>query len=370
MAMIPTIVYDSQIFFLQRYGGISRYFYELASCLVKSPQFHTKILAPAYINQYLRKLDPRYIIGLPIPEISKTVRLRAAVNRSISRLISTRICPDLVHETYYSFANVLSKKSKIVITIHDMIPEKFNRSFPRSDLTALFKAKAIKRADGIICVSENTRKDLLEKFDVDPHKVFVTHLGCSFQPISQPPVISKFFPRPYLLYVGHRGNYKNFSKLLEAYTLAKSLKRDFSLICFGGSPFSRLERDKFHQHKLTSEHIQYIEGNDAVLSSLYTNASAFIYPSLYEGFGIPPLEAMSCKCPVICSDRSSIPEVVGDAAEFFDPYAPESIVNAIEKVVYSPERTQILIQLGLERVKHFSWRNCATQTAAIYTSLL
>ncbi len=290
--VMPTIVYDCQIFLLQRYGGISRYFYELASYFAKSTQFSTTVLAPTYVNKYLKKLDSRCLIGCPTPEISRTVRLRATINREISRFILNKICPDLVHETYYSLARVASKRYKTIITVHDLIHEKFSNSFPNSDFTALFKEKAIKNADGIICVSENTRKDLLEKFDVDPQKVFVTYLGCSFQSTLQKPILLREFLRPYILYVGHRGEYKNFSRLLEAYAVAKNLKHDFSLICFGSTPFSLIEREQFSKHKLTTEHIKQIKGDDVVLSSLYTHASAFIYPSLYEGFGIPPLEAL------------------------------------------------------------------------------
>lgn len=368
--MKATIVYDCQIFLSQRYGGISRYFYELASYFMQSDQFSTTVLAPIYVNQYLKKLAPHRLIGCSIPEIARTVRLRATINRGLSSVILKRLCPDLVHETYYSLARVASKKAKTVITIHDLIHEKFGHDFPPSDLTALYKEKAIQYADAIICVSENTRKDLLERFDINPQKVFVTHLGCSFQPTPKRPLIQGEPFHPYILYVGHRGDYKNFSRLLEAYAHSKHLKRDFSLICFGGVPFSQAEREQFVKYKLSTEQVQYIRGDDVVLSSLYTHASAFIYPSLYEGFGIAPLEAMSCNCPVVCSDRSSIPEVVGDAAEFFDPYSPESIAYAIESVLYSPERTQTLIQLGKQRVKRFSWESCAKQTADIYTSLL
>ncbi|MBW4694496.1 MAG: glycosyltransferase family 4 protein [Lyngbya sp. HA4199-MV5] len=368
--MKATIVYDCQIFLSQRYGGISRYFYELASHFAQSDQFSTTVLAPLYVNQYLKKLAPQHLVGYPIPEIARTVRLRATINRGISSVILKKLCPDLVHETYYSLARISSKKAKTVITIHDLIHEKFGHAFPPSDLTALYKKRAIQQADAIICVSENTRQDLLERFDINPQTVFVTHLGCSIQPMPQKPLIRGESLRPYILYVGHRGEYKNFSRLLEAYAHSKHLKRDFSLVCFGGLPFSQAEREQFSKHKLLPEQVQYIRGDDVMLSALYTHASAFIYPSLYEGFGIAPLEAMSCNCPVVCSDRSSIPEVVGDAAAFFDPDSPESITDAIEGVLYAPERTQALIQLGKQRVKRFSWESCARQTADIYTSLL
>lgn len=368
--MKSSVVYDYQIFSYQKYGGISRYFYELATRISKTEKFKAKVLAPLYVNQYLMDIDPKLISGFSIPPIYKTVQLRTTINREISKLIFSHSCPNLVHETYYLPEQLAPKRAKTIITVHDMIPEKFAHATLSNDPASLFKAKAVARADCVICVSENTRKDLLSLFDVDPQKVFVTHLGCSLKREPQRQIQPIKPLRPYILYVGHRSLYKNFARLLKGYIISKDIKRDFSLICFGGLPFSQEEREQFLAHKLTDDQVQYVSGNDVLLASLYSNAAAFVYPSLYEGFGIPPLEAMACHCPVVCSDRSSIPEVVGDAAEFFDPYSPESIANAIENVVYSPERTQMLIQLGTERVKHFSWENCAQQTAAIYTSLL
>lgn len=368
--MKVSVTYDYQIFSYQKYGGISRYFYELATHLSETESFKAKVLAPIHINQYLKTIDSKLISGFSIPSIYKTVPLRSIINREISKLILSRLCPDLVHETYYLPEKLAPKRAKIIVTVHDMIPEKFAHSALPNDPASLFKAKAVARADCVICVSENTRKDLLELFDVDPQKIFVTHLGCSLkQELQRPTQLIKPF-RPYILYVGHRSLYKNFARFLRAYLTSKDLKRDFSLICFGGLPFSQEEREQFLAHKLTADQVQHLSGNDVLLASLYTNAAAFVYPSLYEGFGIPPLEAMACHCPVVCSDRSSIPEVVGDAAELFNPTEPESIATALERVLYSPERAQALIQLGVERVKQFTWKNCAEKTHAIYASLL
>jgi glycosyltransferase involved in cell wall biosynthesis len=121
---------------------------------------------------------------------------------------------------------------------------------------------------------------------------------------------------------------------------------------------------------LTSNQVRRIIGDDKVLANLYANAAAFIYPSLYEGFGMALLEAMAYQCPIVCSNAGSIPEVAGDAAEYFDPYEVDDIKQAIENVVYSPEKSRTLISRGLIRVNQFSWDKCAQQTYAIYSSLL
>jgi glycosyltransferase involved in cell wall biosynthesis len=113
-----------------------------------------------------------------------------------------------------------------------------------------------------------------------------------------------------------------------------------------------------------------MSGSEDMLTQIYRQATAFIYPSLYEGFGIPPLEDMSCGCPVVCSNVSSIPEIVGNAGEYFDPYDLDSMSHASEKVVYSEETANNLRQLGNERVKLFPWDLCAEQTNKFYRSLL
>ncbi len=116
--------------------------------------------------------------------------------------------------------------------------------------------------------------------------------------------------------------------------------------------------------------VHHVSGDDAVLAGYYRMASAFVYPSLYEGFGIPPLEAMSFDCPVVCSGVSSIPEVVGNAGEMFDPYDPDSIRMAIERVVSDDALRQTLIARGKERLKLFSWKRCAQETLDIYRRVL
>ena len=145
---------------------------------------------------------------------------------------------------------------------------------------------------------------------------------------------------------------------------------NFNLICFGGGEFTKAELTLFKELGLKENQIRQCSGDDQLLARLYTSASVFVYPSLYEGFGIPPLEAMSYKCPVVCSDSSSIPEVVGDAGEFFDPYSIESISLAIERVVESNILSNDLIRKGNDRLKLFSWDKCANETLKVYKSLI
>ena len=164
------------------------------------------------------------------------------------------------------------------------------------------------KADHVICISENTRSDLLKIWDCDPSKVSVVHLGFdSFAARNkQVKALNKNISRDYILFVGARKGHKNFERLLEAYSSKKSLSDNFSLICFGGGSFCDDEEKKLKNLGIANKVIQ-MNGSDELLASLYQNADLFVYPSLYEGFGIPPLEAMSAGCPVAAARTSRYP---------------------------------------------------------------
>ena len=252
-----------------------------------------------------------------------------------------------------------------------MIHEKFASSFPHADKTARYKALAAARADHVICISESTRRDAIEILGLPSEKTSVVYLGFDLMTTAgaraEEPVLSA--REPYLLYVGNRGGYKNFLRLLEVCGGSPQLKAGYTLICFGGGAFHEDELKTMHRLGLDRGQVTQIGGEDQVLATLYKHAVALIFPSLYEGFGIPPLEAMSYDCPVVCSNTSSIPEVVGEAGEYFDPADTESMCAAIERVVMSESHRQSLIAKGRARLKCFSWDRCAAETLDIYRKL-
>lgn len=362
------IAFDSQIFNLQEYGGISRYICSLANELALHPEVEAKIFAPIYINAYLPDLPSKLVLGYKVTKLPKTARLLFAASQMLARPAIYGFRPDIVHETYYSRNSYAPFSARRVVTVYDMIHERFSGMFQKQDQTSEQKRLVTQRADHVICISESTRRDLLELFDLPEEKVSVAYLG--FDCLTSPPSDGKVKIKPYLLYVGQRDGYKNFESFLRAYASSSWLRDNFNVVCFGGGAFSSNEIKLFGKLALSDSQLVQRSGNDTKLASCYRDAAVFVYPSLYEGFGIPPLEAMSLDCPVVCSNTSSIPEVVGNAAEYFDPLSIESIRTSLERVLNSRERQDELIRYGQFRCKQFSWERCANETRDIYKGLM
>ena len=334
-----------------------------------SSENQVAIAAPIHVNEYIKDCPPTVtLIGRKVPRWRNTGRAVRVLNSVLISSAWKKLRPEIIHETYYSSQRSGPRSATTVLTVFDMIHEKFPMTASFFDTTAKAKIAAVARVDHIICISENTRKDLIELLNVAPEKTSVVYLGAEL-----PSIPDSFVPalqHPYLLYVGQRQGYKNFATLLKAYSESRWLAKEFSLVCFGGGGFSHEELRLAESLKIPRERLLHQSGDDVKLAELYAGAAAFIYPSLYEGFGIPPLEAMSMGCPVVCSNTSSLPEVVGDAAETFDPHNVEQMRLAIEQVVGSPTLAEMLIERGRERAKRFSWQNCADQTLAIYRQAL
>jgi len=362
------IAFDQQTFTWQEYGGISRYFCSLASRLSDLPDVEAKIFAPIHINAYLPSVPTAIRAGIKVPPIPKMLRIMRNASRLMAIPLMKAYHPDIVHETYYSSLAFAPKGVCRVITAYDLIQEYFPAPSREKNKFLSMKMKAFSRADHIICISENTRRDLMEYYDIPASKVSVVYLG--FDVLATDSHVNQNHQgQPYILYVGQRAGYKNFIDFIRAYASSEWLQKNFRVYCFGGGKFTSTEKDQFKKLGVNESYIQQLGGDDAVLASCYRNAAAFVYPSLYEGFGIPPLEAMAAGCPVICSKTSSIPEVVGDAGEYFDPSSMESIRSSLEKVLQSPLRRAELVAQGIERCKLFTWEKCASETLAIYRNI-
>lgn len=365
------IVYDYEIFTKQKYGGISRYFAKLAEQLHVQDQ-EVKIVAPIYKNQYLKDLPKGVVSGYGPCEFPRKARkIVRQINRSFSKFQLKRLQPDVVHLTYYAQTIHSEKNAPVVITIHDMIHELFPEAFTASDSTSTIKKAAVESADHIICISKSTKKDLMRFLDVAENKISVIHHGVDALPVSDPdfsPAVTSPH-KPYILHVGERGGYKNFDGLLHAVAQDSNLKADIQIVAFGSAPFSKSEQELIRNLGFLDTQVVHISGDDQLLRYYYQHAAAFIFPTRYEGFGMPPLEAMALGCPVISSNTSSMPEVIGNAAEFFDPTQTDDIAQAIKSVVYSTARQKTLRAKGYKRIKLFTWSKCATDTLAAYNKL-
>jgi len=382
------IAFDHQAFCRQIAGGISRYYCRLAEELLLQDQ-QVGIFAPIYRNVYLKDLPTQLVHGRSVKNYPpKTAGMCVAANGLVARSMIRRWHPDVVHETYFHKQGACSDKTPTVITVFDMIgeldaQEQSNHpiNFKNTD-----KYKAIMRADHVICISEHTRQDLVRFFDVQKNKMSVIHLGCDL-PLqehindsvrdssgdSRSNSVRELNPktsRPFLLYVGLRAGYKNFAAMIKAIAASSMLMRDFDLVAFGGGAFTLSEQQILTSLGFDPQRVRQVGGTDQDLNLLYRQAAAFIYPSTYEGFGLPPLEAMARQCPVVSSHKSSMPEVIGDAAEFFNPSDTDSIKFAIEQVVFSEDRKQELIQKGNQRVAQFAWSACAEKTLSVYKALV
>lgn len=360
------VVYDHPAF-AQRYGGVSRYFVELATRIAGHADCSVEVLAFAHANEYVRRLAPGVARGVYVPDALRMGRLRRRVNDSLTRLWLRRRAPEIVHESYYSPRRLAPPGPRVVVTVFDMIHERFPEHVASPEEVARLKAGAIQRADRVICISESTRRDLLEHVPVDPGKVSVIHLAASTARRAGE-VRTRRVPGPYLLYVGSRAGYKNFERLLRAIGGSERL-RELKLVCVGGRPLAPEERAMIDRAGLGSR-VALLQGDDRLLADLYAHAEALVYPSLYEGFGLPLVEAMSLGCPVVCSRTGSMPEIVEEAGELFDPLDVDDMRSAIEAVVDSPERAARLRRLGSSRAQAFSWDRCAEQTYRVYRDLL
>lgn len=364
------IAFDHQAFSMQSFGGISRYFAKLANALNDLGD-DPKIFSPFHKNGYLDSLPNKTVSGMWMRRFPfGAKKLIKHMNPFLSRHQIKKWNPDIVHATYYDGGVAASKKTPYIVTVYDMIHEKFPGDFRERDRTTELKRESVARADHVLCISESTKKDLTEIFGIASEKLTVVHLGTDG--VAFPSAIKERLApqrKPFLLYVGARKGYKNFLGLLEAVAGSQRLKGHFDIRAFGGKPFSKEEAGTIKSLGFGDGDVTWVPGDDGVLRDLYRSAAAFIYPSLYEGFGLPPLEAMSNGCAVVSSNTSSMPEVVGDAGIYFDPASTESMTDAIERVVYSIDLTDKLINKGYQRVQAFTWQRCAEGTRDVYRKM-
>jgi glycosyltransferase involved in cell wall biosynthesis len=346
--------------FNQHHGGVSRVFVELARQL-NGAGHEARIVAGLHINQHLH--GDSSVIGAATPDFGK---LRSALNTVLCRAIIAFWRDGIIHQTYYS-RHHYPRNRPHVLTVFDMVHEIFAETFfAHSNQRRQSRNKAVccSKTDHICAISQQTKEDLIRFFKVPEDKISVTYLGNPLEGVA-PYTSSLIGDKKFILYVGGRAWYKNFRSLLEAFRKSKFLRNDYRIICFGGGPLSDDEIGRIKEWDL-SEHVLHRTGDDQTLAGYYSRAAAYVSVSLYEGFGLTLLEAMGLGCPVLCSDRASLPEIAGDAAVYFNPESPEDIRRVLEETLSSRATLARLTNAGAERSLLFSWERCAKETLAVY----
>ena len=363
------IFYDGLIYsiYRKRPGGISNFFDHLIS---RVSETHQCLLTSCRPRDLPHPNGP----FLKISRNSFDFRL-GPINQYIWKhkfsLKSTVFRPNLVHCTFYDKPSIYSNNLPVIYTCYDMIAEKWSRQLDLDGRHAAMKKKCFDRASAIPCISESTRNDLLALYPYLEPKVSVIPLAGELKPVDE---FSNYIPfasnsNPYLLYVGARNSYKNFPRLVLAFAKVATM---FPNMCLNvvGAPFTTEEMELFEALNISSRINIYPDISDADLYGLYSQALAFVYPSLYEGFGLPLLEAMALGAPVLTSNTSSMPEVVGNAALLFNPESVDSIGDAIMEIVLRDDLREDLRRKGFLQCQRFSWGATCDQYMNLYRMVL
>jgi glycosyltransferase involved in cell wall biosynthesis len=362
------ILYDYQIFSLQKFGGISRYFCELIKNFPAEHKYNLSLIFSE--NHYLKEnygLLKKWDI-LPDREFKGKHFIRVKLN-SINQYYSKHFISasnfDLFHPTYYDKYFISVLKKPYIITVHDLIVFKYKDTFYKSHPIMSHMEYVIKNANRIISISENTKKDLIDILNINSDKIDVIYHGYNSIGLNKK---KEDIGSKYILFVGLRNKYKNFKTFAEAIGKLFEREKELKLVCVGEA-FNYEELTYLSKLRILDKTI-VMNADDSKLNNLYSNALMFVYPSLYEGFGMPILEAFANNCPVCLSNTSCFPEIAGKAGAYFDPDNHESILSVIEKVLYNNNFAEELIQEGQRRLKIFSWSKTIQETFNSYNKAI
>lgn len=366
-------------FMQDTYHGIGRYVYELLQSLGAIPGDHsiTAFVNPALPNTRFpldtlanfARLQLREVT-IPLYHPSELWRWQAELRRSEL---------DVFHSPY--FWAPLALPCPLVTTVHDMIFDRYPEYMPHRKYALVYRVSSrlfLRRSRRVIAVSAASRNDILQYTATNPDKVAVVHngVGSSFKPVADPELrrvvrVRYDLPDKFVLALGARRPHKNIGHLIASFSrVADEVPHVLLLV---GTIDQRFPPDVVAEVVRLKEagKMQEIEQvAEADLATLYSLADVFVQPSLIEGFGLPVLEAMACGCAVACSDTSSLPEIAGQAAAFFDPHDQQATALTLRSMLVDEPRRTDFVQRGLRQAQQFTWQHAAAQTLSVYASAI
>jgi glycosyltransferase involved in cell wall biosynthesis len=370
------VLVDGIIYRLQPHGGISRTYSEILPRMCDQEiSLRITLLVEGAAKQSLPE-HPQ-ITKRQIPHVTRFMRpgrywnpIKTRIRRVVQGCEVGNGEEEIWHSTYYT--RPWKWRGKQVVTVHDMMPELFPIYFQGLENRQHRKEKrlCVERADVVICVSESTRRDVINIYGISSKStVVIPHgYGAAFRWLEND--VSKSLQLPidkmFVLYVGSRARYKNVDMLLHAYSRWQ-LRKDIMLV-FVGAAWSSDEENRLRALGIHQNVCLLSNVDDEFLSQLYNRAVALIYPSIYEGFGIPLLEAMACGCPIIASRIPSTIEVAGQCPIYFDPDDVDELLNTFDIVLFEGRQSE-RVKVGFGKVKPYSWDNTAAETLNVYRNI-
>jgi glycosyltransferase involved in cell wall biosynthesis len=346
------VLFDHQIFQAQKHGGISQYFSELHKRLPDS-DIAINYSRNGYIDYPITELPKQKYLG-----IAGYYLIDYLNRQNVIRCLSGDF--DIFNPTYYNpyFLKHLHGKP-YVLTVFDMAHERYPEMFGDAAMVIRNKKSIVENATRIIAISQSTKDDMLQEYEIDPDKITIIYLATSLTPRDH--IVHS--GERYILFVGSRAaRYKGFYEFTKATGQLLREDKGLHIVCAGGGPFTNEEICMFYPDVQSRVHQMPFKDNDD-LARLYQQAEVFVFPAWIEGFGIPQLEAMACECPIACSDIPIFREIAGNVAEYFDVSDIDSIRNAIN-------RATAIRRSGKRRAECFSWDKMAEQTMKVYESCL
>lgn len=359
------VLFTGDIFRQQARGGITRYVLEITQRLARP----SEIVLGVHQSVELAGSAARLRAGLRLPAFRGAHRVAALVNPVVDTALVRGRRGVILHPSYYRDPDALDVRSPLVVTVHDMtherLPEQFGGRWWSAADPARHKAALCARADRVLCNSETTRRDVLELLRLPESKVRLTpHASRDWSAIAPAPIPA--LEEPFFLWVGPRHAYKNFEPTLAAWA-ACSAAAGTGLLCVGGGAFRAEERARIAALGV-EERVLQRAASDAELRCAYDHAAALVYTSLWEGFGVPVVEALSLGCPVVTSDRAPLREVGGDAALYVESTDPASLADGLTRAL-GADRAPDAVARRRAQAARFSWDRCAAEHEAVYREL-